>query len=474
MPVRAQQNDICKPMGDPGKLPECSYKGVNSSCYVRIDRLVGGQPPTIFEKPGGKVLVVVDHASPFETLTLDLKSSAVVLPTDQFQAFNSALGDSLKKLVFVQLNDFEIADLRAQKFLIQVEQIPPAVKAIEDKQDKQLGDLYRVFDDARLGLKPPPSNFCTDKSVEGPWRDTNGWTSSLMQRMEIKAGELQQADQELIANLPPILKEKYGPQLQERQKRIDGIINSLTIKLGHLSVALKDVTTTSSKLPPLEISDPRLEPSRPKDPNYLTQTWILNYANKLEPVGKKVYSAEDWKDTPLADMAAEPTKQQITPIIVQFQSEARWEFTTGLVVPLRPLHSYGKAAVASNGQITDNVVQDTKTYAVVPMALANVRIASHTTARCRFGLFGSFGLGYNPTSSAVEFGVGPSLAWGSLEINFLADIGRDAKLTGGFKVGQSLGLSSPPIPPSEVHWKVVPAIGVSIRIPLGGSSSSGK
>lgn len=75
--------------------------------------------------------------------------------------------------------------------------------------------------------------------------------------------------------------------------------------------------------------------------------------------------------------------------------------------------------------------------------------------------FGTIGTGYNPTSSSVEFGVGPSFSWQAIQISTLADIGRDTQLAGGFCVNEPLPVSNAPKPltfRSRASWQRSPAL----------------
>jgi hypothetical protein len=137
---------------------------------------------------------------------------------------------------------------------------------------------------------------------------------------------------------------------------------------------------------------------------------------------------------------------------------------------MQPYHSYATAAVASGGVVTGNIVQESLTYTVVPVALANINIKEWDKRQQRVAFIGTMAVGYNPATSAVEFGAGPSFSWRSIVLNGLADFGRDTHLAGGFTVNEVLPVSNPPKPLTNTTWGVKPAAGISIRIPLGGSS----
>jgi hypothetical protein len=207
-----------------------------------------------------------------------------------------------------------------------------------------------------------------------------------------------------------------------------------------------------------------------KDHNSLQMSWTLNYVNTIAVVIKRDLTTPYKPASPSDAVLSPPSKQAIVGVTVQYQSAPRLEIATGIMVPLMPFHSYSAAAVATNGAVTGNVVQETLTYTVVPLVLVNIVVKQGLAQKQPVAFFTTIGTGYNPATSSVEFGVGPSFSWRSLMFSGLADIGRDTQLAGGFKVGQPLPASNPPKPLTSVGWSVKPAIALSVRIPLGGAS----
>ena len=208
----------------------------------------------------------------------------------------------------------------------------------------------------------------------------------------------------------------------------------------------------------------------PNDKNYQNETWILNYSNKLLPTAKLV-AADTLKPEEafyFSGIADAPNKQPIITLTVQFQSTSRVELSTGLMVPFTPYHSYAKGSDASGNPI----VQETTTYVVVPMAFVNYRVAEWPTRQQASAFFFTGGVGVNSSTKAVEFGAGATYSYRSFAVSMLFDIGRDTQLGGGLTSGGSLGKYS--APPTTTTWGVKPAAAVSIRIPLGGGSSTGK
>jgi hypothetical protein len=200
--------------------------------------------------------------------------------------------------------------------------------------------------------------------------------------------------------------------------------------------------------------------------NYQSQTWALDYINKLQPLAKRI-AADPLKTESaanLASLADASSKQAILTLTVQFQSPSRFELTTGIMVPVRPYHSYAKGS-DSTGTAT---AQETTTYAVVPIALVNWRWAQWITRQEPSASFLTGGIGINSSTSAVEFGAGATYSYRSFAISFLADIGRDTQLGGSLKPNGPLG--SYTAPPTMPKWGVRFAPAISVRIPLGGSS----
>ena len=207
------------------------------------------------------------------------------------------------------------------------------------------------------------------------------------------------------------------------------------------------------------------------DPNSLQVSWTLNSANTFAVVVKRILT-QPYKPSSPSDAVLESAyqKQPILGVSVQYQPATRLEIATGIMVPVMPFHSYSTAAIANNGVVTGNVVQESLTYTVVPLALVNFVMVQGIARKQPVALFASVGTGYNPSTSSVEFGVGPSFSWRSITLSGLADIGRDTQLAGGFTVGETLPVSNPPKPLTTMGWFVKPAVALSVRIPIGGVS----
>jgi len=217
---------------------------------------------------------------------------------------------------------------------------------------------------------------------------------------------------------------------------------------------------------------------KPSDRDVTTEVWSLDYVNLgtttvknalTVPAGGAVASSA-LSASDIVTSAAPSTS--ITTVALAYQRPQRLEFATGVMVPFRPYHSYSTAETATAGVVTGNVIQETLTYTAVPLALVNIVVKQGLAKGRPVAGFATIGTGVNAASGSVEFGVGGSFSWRSFMVSFLADIGRDTRLTGGFYPNEPLPISNPPKPLTETYWSVKPAVALSVRIPLGGSSSS--
>jgi hypothetical protein len=93
----------------------------------------------------------------------------------------------------------------------------------------------------------------------------------------------------------------------------------------------------------------------------------------------------------------------------QFQPDPRFELSGGFLVPVTPYHSY---SVAQSQTATCPVVQETKTYTVVPDASFNFLLGrEQVIGKQRIAAFLTGAIGYTPASSSVALAVGPSFSW---------------------------------------------------------------
>jgi len=209
-----------------------------------------------------------------------------------------------------------------------------------------------------------------------------------------------------------------------------------------------------------------------KDKNDQQEVFTLNAVNYLtDPVKIFIASAAtDPYSQALADsiVATAPTKTAVMQATVQYVTQPVMEVTAGVLVPFLPYKSF-TAAPQSAGSAT-LVVQEARTFTIIPAVDLNFRLGNDKFAgNKRYGWFGTVAVGYNPATTMVEFGVGPSLAVKSMVFSLLADVGRDTALASGFTKNQPLP-GGATVPATKGVWSVKPAFGFSIRLPFNSGS----
>lgn len=482
---------------DPCKIkvdqPACSYTGLNGSCTITINRLSPVTPPTIYAKTNAVITVKVANPSPFEDLTLDWSSTTVVVPPDSLASLlSSSVTGVVGKIQVVHVGN-EVGVLSDPAPVISKEQ---ADLATEINRWNPLAIARPVLHDIRSVLQLP-GNTCWASSPQSPlpnpWLQTVDWKAQAAKILNQATSEalakpaseteatttaleakIDSIDQEIASSVGESGEERDKLEANQKALRDDlnariasSRIQDLAGRFQALNDALKAIPDHDDGLPSGQNT---IQDAQSHDKNDQNQVWVLNYVNKLNPVAKRVSSPGALApDLGALGSLTDSSKQQLVKLTVQFQHPLPLEVTSGLLVPTQPYHSYTKAAVASNGVVTNNVVQQNLTYTVVPAVFVHFVLHEFTGTQ-RVALFGTVATGYNPASSAVEFGIGPSFSWHSIVFSGLADIGRDTDLRGGFKVGQSLGLTNAANPLTGTIWKVKPSLAVSVRIPLGGAS----
>jgi hypothetical protein len=209
-----------------------------------------------------------------------------------------------------------------------------------------------------------------------------------------------------------------------------------------------------------------------KDKNDQQEVFTLNAVNYLtDPVKIFIASAAtDPFSQTLTDsiVATAPTKTAVMQATVQYVTQPLIEVTAGVLVPFLPYKSY--TAVPQSAGSATLVVQETHTFTIIPAVDLNFRLGNDKFAgNKRYGWFGTVAVGYNPATTMVEFGVGPSLAVKSMVFSFLADVGRDTALASGFTKNQPLP-GAATAPATKGVWSVKPAFGFSIRLPFNSGS----
>ena len=479
VPSRSQ----CVPL-PPGT---CSYTGLNGSeCTVVIDRSFPSAPATLYTRRGSTIDVLVVNPSPFEQLSLDFTSAKVVVPTDSFQAFMSAQSGNLQKFSVVDLNPG-----RAGAFPLND---ADKVKVLLDGISSDQSEIYGKTDlNAFLATLAPiiaasiPATACDDAlafssgrpgssgTVElNPWYNFDAWQKIAILKTALDpkktpvdpAAVIQKivAFDSRIAEATKSFSALTKDQQAVLQPNLDVVNQNQTTLRVQTDLVQWIVGLHAQGQMAFKLKD---HPSSSGD--WTQATWNLNAVNTASIEIKRVVASPYKPVQPTDPLINPPTKNAIAAISAQFQSIPRVEFSTGIMVPARPFHSYAIAAVSTGGAVTGNVVEESLTYTVVPIALVDFALKQGNFRRQPVAAFVSLGTGYNPATSTVEFGVGAAFSWKSLQLGFLTDIGRDTQLSGGFYVGESLPASNPPKPLTSTVWSVRPAVSLSVRIPITGA-----
>jgi hypothetical protein len=214
------------------------------------------------------------------------------------------------------------------------------------------------------------------------------------------------------------------------------------------------------------------------------QTWDLNAGNLLAGVAGLVKADKFGNQiTRLMGGLADPAvKQTVVEIKIEYFNEPRMEISSGLLVPVRPYHSYTEATLYSTATGTSGtctagtttsancpIVQQTSTVAVVPNASFNILLGHELVLnKQREAFMWTIAAGYNTATTSAALGTGLSYSYRSMVFSFVPIVDQEQHLTGGFQVGQSAGTAA--MPTTTSSWRVNPSIGISLRIPLGGGS----
>jgi len=218
--------------------------------------------------------------------------------------------------------------------------------------------------------------------------------------------------------------------------------------------------------------------------NITLPVWDLNSSNKLAQIAARV-KADKYPDDFTLNVSAltdVPAKQTVAEYTIQFMSTPRFEIAGGIVVPIKPYHSYsvqttygaatGGGACPPSSSISSSscgTVAYTPTTTFIPAAMGSVILGhEYTRPGFRFAVLATGVAGYNTASTSAAFGGGLSLSFGSFVLSGPIMWDRTQQLTGGYQVGQSAGAATAPTTKNVWAWS--PAIGISVRLPLGGSS----
>lgn len=499
----------------PVKQQTCSANGINRNCDLFIDRLRPVAPPTVYLRRGDTVTVHVINATPFETLSLDFKTAGDTTPPDQFANEFSSISPTITKVTFVDALNFKfVAPLNLAAF------VQDPFSAMRDKL-KQVAATQRILfseydpsiitNEILIATQPPPANACTaaltwdDKGYPNPWLSPGTWGEAVVavltalqsdtltnNALALRVHQLDPDVQTLANYTVPAGTAKDQQEMwvaavgkiKQRQANLDALA---TPPAG--APAAWGTSAPASITPPSPKTDQALiaainnlqlqsfKPTEkkqtiidlsPSDKNITAETWSLDYVNNLQSAIKSATATTPSDASSV--LTAAPSITAIASVNVTYQRPPRLEIATGVMAPFRSYHSYSAAEAASGGTVTGTVVQESNTYTVIPMAMTNIVLGQGLVKSQPLAGFFSIGVGYNPATSSIEFGAGPSISYRSIIVSPLADIGQDTHLVDGFKVGQSLP-STNTKPLTTNYWFGRPAIGLSVRIPLGGGQS---
>lgn len=348
----------------PTHATTCSYTAVNGDCTVTINRFHPISTPTIYMRRGSKIKVNVLNPTPFEDLSLDLKSATAQPPVDQFATGFTNLTGALAGFAGGQPLQPPppppAAPLNGGISALLFNPPPPSLQSVL-KAQKELGDAMKALpgdEPAAAALRaykaihkveqPLPTYACDENPPRedlSPWIDTARWKAKVLADLETA-----------IQPLSVVTEVKGGPdpdylaRLKKIQKDIDDIIEKLNAKgydivtknqkqltdaesaleqyqeeLAALTKAVEKIPLPPSQLQRL-ITDPQ-----PTDRGYDVEVWTLNYLNKLAPVAKRLSTDKFANDSTAAlhGPGDQPAKQTIATISVQFQPEVRFELSTG-------------------------------------------------------------------------------------------------------------------------------------------------
>jgi hypothetical protein len=257
--------------------------------------------------------------------------------------------------------------------------------------------------------------------------------------------------------------------LLENQKQLNAQFSKVSEAIANIRTVLTAIQyavsnqSTDDAIRACEITDP----GTTSDHTLEAQTWNLDAAVPLSDELSQYESTDKVPDgfsSSLALLGKAPTLSTIIPINVTFERSPDIEYSTGVLFPVLPYHSY---SIATNSSGTPVVVK-TPVWTVVPDAVVNFRISRERAFNeTRFAVMLTGAAGYSTGTSSAVFGGGISLAFGSVVINPLVVGSPDTRLTAGFTPGPNPNVpAGVTAPATHTSWSVKPSIGISIRLPL--------
>lgn len=490
--------------------PTCSLSTLNSKCTLFINRSNPAAPANLYLRRGASVTLVISSVSPLEKLSLDTKGGITSPPVDTVGAGLQTLFSQIGSIA-ISLQSIPTAPATAnptgnagqapslfgftnrgtkegETHRLDDVQPPTLYEKIVQKQielrevlkyrSKTLGEVGTV-DSLNQSL-----SLLHDANVDPLGiRDFDGWRDVVRTGLQEALKQIARVpdnhatvelDEELAAifagatNTPTTVDKDHLAVLVGNQTKLDASSATLDAQSNDLKRRLNSILSAVDRLhpAPAEVACV-IEDAPHQDRGKVTETRTLNASMTLLDALKPPTSEKMPDDLALrlASIEQQPTKTKVLDLQLTFENPPGVEFTSGVLFPLLPFHSY--QAVTNAAGTTS--VQKSSTWSVVPAAMVNFRFGQESAIRdTRFTAMFSIGAGYSTATSSAAFAFGPSLAFGSLVISPLAVAAQDTRLAGGFVVGGPLGSAS--APQTHTVFSIKPSLGVSVRLPLGGAS----
>ncbi len=513
------------------KLPTCSYVGINGNCKITISRRNPVTPPASYVKHGSHVTVYLGDALPFEKPVLVLKSTSEAPKTDQLAAGLPTIIQALSTFQVSTLitgpepapppeqeaheakpptPEQNVVDMCPGVAALSFQQITACQKSISDYLATPKQNLGKWALKAVCMLRPlflpqgwksepvlEPAEPCTEsmKDYMFPLSSTL-WNDKFQTKFD--------DGNSAIIDLYADFKAKVNKDLNDIMTNLDMSIEDSkgrTIDAGQYLVASAQEADMKAALAGyadlvgrMKFADNAVDklqttpgivfgeiPDRtPDDKNNVTPVWDLNFENRLSDAvalikADKTPSALASQTGKLTDPPPATTLVEFT---IKFVNPPAFEISGGVVIPIKSYHTYAvslsqQAANAPAGscpaiQADCGTVTVTRQLAFAPDAIVSRSLFERAYPRGRLALLFSGLVGYNTATTSALLGGGPSVGFGSLVLNIPVVADRDQVLTGGYTLGGSAGAATSPV--TKTVWRFSPALGISLRVPLGGGS----
>ena len=476
-----------------GEQP-CSTEKVNGDCTFTVDRVNPLQPPTLQMRRGATITVQIQHAIPFEQVSLDWTSSTGSLTPDPSSSIVNTLSANLQKFVAAVAVAPPPGAVRPPG----VVPVPSVDQCAQLSEQNAVACTTQMIIDAQLAVTDIGSLANDDTLVYNPvtrspiartLADYNSARTRILCR--ILGPDLPSTAVDLSNN-----KITCGAQYHDlvgEQQALTSLVSSPSAPITEgLIPAL--VNYTGTLVPPLEVIAQNLlqlnaaqgadgvlgtivDPSRSKNASVPSCNSSLSAAPN-PTVYEKILQRGVTCAVNVINLVANSTgtvptaslKRTVMTISVNY-AESRIETSTGVMVSALPSRSFAATSIYSGTPptVTNTVVQERDAYPlIVPYAAVDVRLGNDWLwlGNRRGAFYGTFLIGVNPNTTTADFGVGVSVSWRSLMLSPLVHFAHDVRLTQGFTNGESLGTSFAGSLPTQQVWTTTFGVGIGIRLPL--------